>query len=80
MLHNSINGGQTKEKYRDALVEYKTLNEGQTPLPNELIFTSRVQLIQAISDYIHYYNYERFQRRLSVMTPMEYHEHYALAA
>jgi transposase InsO family protein len=43
-------------------------------------FTSRDQLAQAISDYIHYYNYERFQRRLSVMTPMEFHEHYALAA
>ena len=43
-------------------------------------FTSREQLIQAISDYIYFYNYERFQRRLSVMTPMEFHEQYALAA
>jgi transposase InsO family protein len=43
-------------------------------------FTSREQLIQAISDYIYFYNYQRFQRRLSIMTPMEFHEHYAKAA
>lgn len=43
-------------------------------------FTSRDQLIEAISNYIHYYNYRRFQRRLSIMTPMEFHKHYALAA
>lgn len=43
-------------------------------------FSSRDQLIQAISDYIIYYNYQRLQRRLHVMTPMEFHEQYAKAA
>ena len=43
-------------------------------------FTCRDQLIQAISDYIHYYNYQRLQRRLHVMTPMEFHEQYAKVA
>ena len=43
-------------------------------------FTSREQLVQVISDYINYYNYRRLQRRLSVMTPMEFHEQYAKAA
>lgn len=42
-------------------------------------YTSREELVQAIRDYIHYYNYERLQRRLSIMTPMEFREHYALA-
>ncbi|WP_371374888.1 IS3 family transposase [Sporomusa aerivorans] len=39
--------------------------------------TSREQLAQTISDYIYYYNYQRLQRRLSVMTPMEFHQQYA---
>jgi hypothetical protein len=43
-------------------------------------FTGREQIIDAILDYIYFYNHERFQRRLSIMTPMEFHEHYALAA
>jgi len=43
-------------------------------------FTTREQLVQAISDYIIYYNYHRLQRRLSVMTPMEFHEQYAKVA
>jgi transposase InsO family protein len=43
-------------------------------------FTSREQLVQVISDYIYFYNYQRFQRRLAVMTPMEYHEQYVKAA
>lgn len=43
-------------------------------------FTGQEELIHAIDDYIYYYNYQRFQRRLSVMTPMEYHIHYSLAA
>jgi putative transposase len=43
-------------------------------------FTSREQLVQAISDYIYYYNNKRFQRRLYVMTPMEFHEQYLKAA
>jgi len=44
------------------------------------IFTDRDQLAQAISEYIYYYNYQRFQRRLSIMTPMEFHNRYAIAA
>ena len=43
-------------------------------------FTSREQLVQAISSYIFYYNNRRLQRRLSVMTPMEFHEQYAKVA
>lgn len=43
-------------------------------------FASREQLIQAISNYIYFYNYRRLQRRLSVMTPMEFHEQYVKAA
>lgn len=43
-------------------------------------FTSRDQLIQAVSDYIYYYNYQRFQRRLHVMSPMEFHKQYAKVA
>lgn len=43
-------------------------------------FTEREELTGAINDYIHYYNHQRFQRRLAIMTPMEYHTHYLLAA
>jgi transposase InsO family protein len=43
-------------------------------------FTSLEQLTQAISDYIYFYNYQRLQRNLSVMTPMEFHEQYIKAA
>jgi transposase InsO family protein len=39
-------------------------------------FTSREELTNAINNYIYYYNYQRFQRRLSIMTPMEYHFQY----
>jgi len=43
-------------------------------------FTDREELVQTISEYIDYYNYRRFQRCLKVMTPMEYHERFSLAA
>ena len=43
-------------------------------------FTGRDQLVQAIADYIDFYNYRRLQRRLSVMTPMEFHERFVMAA
>jgi transposase InsO family protein len=43
-------------------------------------FTSREQLIQAILDYSYFYNYQRLQRRLSVVPPMEFHEQYEKAA
>ena len=43
-------------------------------------FADREQLTQVISDYIYFYNYKRLQRRLSVMTPMEFHDQYAKAA
>lgn len=43
-------------------------------------FTSRAQLVQMITDYIDFYNNRRIQRRLSVMAPMEFHQHFALAA
>ena len=43
-------------------------------------FASREELISAIEDYISYYNTGRIQRKLSLMTPVEYHEQYYLAA
>ena len=43
-------------------------------------FTSKVDLINTIEFYIHYYNTERIQRNLHLMTPVEYHENYYAAA
>ena len=43
-------------------------------------FTNRDNLADAITDYIDYYNNRRLQRKLNVMTPMAYHNHYGLAA
>ena len=43
-------------------------------------FTSRKDLVSAIEDYISYYNNERIQRNLHLMTPVEFHEQYYLAA
>ncbi|WP_084110110.1 IS3 family transposase [Desulfosporosinus lacus] len=43
-------------------------------------FTNREHLVQAISDYIFYYNYRRLQRRLYIMTPTEFHKQYVKAA
>ncbi len=43
-------------------------------------FTDRGTLIKEISDYIDYYNGRRLQRKLSVMTPMAYHNNYRIAA
>ena len=43
-------------------------------------FTSKTGLINAIESYIHYYNTERIQRNLHLMTPVEYHENYYAAA
>ena len=43
-------------------------------------FTDRKQTTQAISEYICFYNNRRLRRRLSVMTPMEFHAQYGNAA
>lgn len=43
-------------------------------------FTSREELVAMITQYIHYYNNGRYQRKLHVMTPMEFHRHYDEAA
>ena len=43
-------------------------------------FTSKVDLINAIEFYIHYYNTQRIQRNLHLMTPVECHENYYAAA
>ena len=43
-------------------------------------FTSREDLVSVIEDYINYYNTQRIQRNLHLMTPAEYHEQYYLAA
>lgn len=37
-------------------------------------------LVKAIFDYIDYYNNKRLQRKLSVMTPMAYHDLYFVVA
>ncbi len=43
-------------------------------------FESREELVKMIESYICYYNNERYQRRLGVLTPMEKHQSYFLAA
>ena len=43
-------------------------------------FTSRESLVKMIEDYIDYYNNKRYQRRLGVLTPIEKHERYLIAA
>ena len=43
-------------------------------------FASRKELVQMIEDYIIYYNNRRAQRNLGVLTPMEKHCSYPLAA
>lgn len=43
-------------------------------------FTSREDLVQMIENYIAYYNNRRVQRNLGVLTPMEKHYSYPLAA
>ncbi|WP_370865986.1 IS3 family transposase, partial [Megasphaera massiliensis] len=43
-------------------------------------FTDRETLIKAIEEYIEYYNTKRLQRNLGVVTPMEKHASYWLAA
>ena len=40
-------------------------------------FTDRDDLIQAIDNYIYFYNNSRYQKRLRCMTPMEFHYAYA---
>ena len=39
-------------------------------------FNDRSTLVAAIANYINYYNNQRLQRNLNVMTPMEYHNQY----
>lgn len=43
-------------------------------------FNSRKELTDMIESFIHYYNNGRYQRRFGVLTPMEKHEQYYLAA
>ena len=43
-------------------------------------FTTRSDLVNTIETYIRYYNTERIQRKLQLMTPVEYHESYYAAA
>ena len=43
-------------------------------------FTDHDALVNAITSYIDYYNNKRLQRRLSVMTPMQYHNDYLAVA
>ena len=39
-------------------------------------FTDIDSLVQMITEYIGYYNNQRLQRRLGVLTPMEKHQQY----
>ena len=43
-------------------------------------FTNRKELVGSIEEYIEYYNNERIQRKLHVMSPMRYHEYVLQAA
>lgn len=43
-------------------------------------YTDKETLVNAISDYISYYNNERIQRKLLRMSPVEYHNHLEKAA
>lgn len=43
-------------------------------------FTDRESLVQMIEDYIRYYNTRRIQRNLGILTPLEKHERFFLAA
>ena len=43
-------------------------------------FSDRDTLVAAITNYINYYNNLRLQRKLNIMTPMEYHNHYIKVA
>ena len=42
-------------------------------------FTDKVSLVAMIDEFIQYYNTERLQRNLGVLTPMEKHEMYFAA-
>jgi len=43
-------------------------------------FTSKEELVSTIRDYINYYNTQRIQRNLRLMTPAEFHNNYYTAA
>ena len=43
-------------------------------------FTSKTDLVNTVESYIGYYNTERIQRKLCLMTPVEFHENYYMAA
>ena len=43
-------------------------------------FNSREAVVEMIENYIEYYNNRRYHRKLGVLTPMEKHAEYMLAA
>lgn len=43
-------------------------------------FNERETLVKAIENYMDYYNNERIQRKLRLMTPLEFHEQWQTAA
>ena len=43
-------------------------------------FAQREELVRTVESYIEYYNHDRIQRGLRLMTPLEFHEHYGFAA
>ena len=42
-------------------------------------FTDRESLVRMIESYIVYYNYQRLQRNLGILTPMQKHDLYKAA-
>ena len=42
-------------------------------------FTDRGSLVRMIESYIVYYNYQRLQRNLGILTPMQKHDLYKAA-
>lgn len=38
-------------------------------------FSTAEELEESITEYIHYYNYHRYQKRLGCMTPLEYRQY-----
>ena len=45
-----------------------------------MMYTNHEELIEAIHKYMNYYTNKRVQRKLGILTPIEYHEKMMLAA
>ena len=54
-------------------------NDFNVVLPAELQNFVQICLVKMIENYIFYYNYQRLQRNLGILTPMQKHELYKAA-